>query len=238
MGGGITQRDELTIETKCGETVGSDGSYGAPNWSPDWIRKSLEISLKRLQLDYIDLFAMHGGSINDCSDKLIYTFYDMKSQGLIRAYGINTFDTDVLNWVAENNTFDYVMLDYNIMRQDREPLIEKLTDAGVAVIAGSALGESLYSKKIFKVKNRNDFWYLVRAIVRFRSLMNKSKDFKFLTKQDGYTANQLALRYVLDNENISSAVFSTINIEHLIENLKVTDINMSENIRKDIKKRA
>ena len=112
------------------------------------------------------------------------------------------------------------------------------TNAGVAVIAGSAMGESLYSKNIFKVKNRNDFWYLARALVRFRGLLNKSKDFKFLMKQDGYTANQLALRYVLDNKKITSAVFSTINTEHLVSNLEAVNITMSENIREEIKKRA
>ena len=233
--GGV-QRSTLVIETKCGERINPDGSYGTSDWSPDWIKQSLEISLKRLQLDYLDLFAMHGGSIKDCSDKLLNTFQSMKQQGLIRAYGINTFDTDVIEWVAKEKCFDYVMLDYNIMRQDREHLIEKLTNAGVAVIAGAALGESLYSKKLFHVKNRNDFWYLARALVRFRKLIDKSKDFKFLTKSDQYTANQLALRYVLDNKNITSAVFSTINEKHLLENLK--EITMPESIREEIKKRA
>lgn len=140
--------------------------------------------------------------------------------------------------MVQEKCFDYVMLDYNIMRRDREPLIEKLTNAGVAVIAGSALGESLYSKKIFRVKNRNDFWYMAKAVIRFRDLMNKSKDFKFLTKQDKYTANQLALRYVLDNKQVSSACFSTVNTDYLIENLKAVDIEMPKKIRKEIKRRA
>ena len=81
----------------------------------------------------------------------------MKSQWLIRAYGINTFSTEFLEWIAQEKSFDYVLLDYNIMRQDREPLIEKLKATGVAVIAGSAMGESLYSKNVFKIRNRNDF---------------------------------------------------------------------------------
>lgn len=236
--GGITHRENLVIETKCGETINPDGSYGEMDWSPDWLKKSLEISLKRLQLDYVDLLAMHGECDKSLIPHIIQTFEDMKSEGLIRAYGINTFNTEFLEWVAQEKCFDYVMLDYNIMRQDREPIIEKLTDAGVAVIAGSAMGESLYSKKVFRIRNRNDFWYLARALVRFRGLMNKSQDFKFLTKVPGYTANQLALRYVLDNEMVTSAVFSTINTEHLTENLKGVDITMPESIRKEIKKRV
>lgn len=238
MGEGITRREDLVIETKCGETVNNDGSYGSCDWSPDWIKKSLDISLRRLKVDYIDFFAMHGGGISDCSDRLLDCFRDLKSQGLIRAFGINSFDTDVLTWVANEKCFDYVMLDYNIMRQDREHLIRRLTKAGVAVIAGSALGESLYSRKIFMVKNRNDFWYMARAVVRFKDLMSRSKDFRFLTRQKEYTANQLALRYVLDNENVSTACFSTINTAHLEENLKAVDIEMPEDVREMIKKAA
>ncbi len=238
IGEHITRREDLVIETKCGETINSDGSYGSYDWSPDWIKQSLEISMKRLNLEYVDLLAIHGECEKKFVDPLIKTFQDMKSQKLIRAFGVNTFNTDFIKWVSEERCFDYVMLDYNILRQDREALINKLASSGTGVIAGSALGESLYSKKIFRVKNRNDFWYLVRAIVRFRGLMDKSKDFRFLTKQHEFTANQLALRYVLDNESVSAACFSTINEDHLIENLEAVDIEMPEKIRNEIKKRA
>lgn len=235
---GIIKRENLIIETKCGETINPDGSYGDRDLSSDWLKRSLDISLERLQLDYIDLWALHGECDKSEVESLVYTFQDMKSQGLIKAYGVNTFNTDFLEWVAKEKCFDYVMLDYNIMRQDRESIIKKLIDAGVAVIAGSALGESLYSKKIFRIRSRNDIWYMARAVIRFRDLMSKSRNYKFLTKQEGYTANQLALRYVLDNKNISSACFSTINRKHLLENLKAVDIKMPEHIRKEIKQRA
>lgn len=234
----IISRSDIVIETKCGETILQDGSYGPSDWSPDWIKRSLEISLERLKLDYIDLLAMHGGCEKKELEPLLRTFEEMKKSGLIRAFGVNSFNTSFLEFVAKERIFDYVMLDYNIMRQDRENLIEKLTSAGIAVIAGSAMGESLYSKKIFKVRSRNDLWYLLRALVRFKDLMHKSKDFRFLTKYKEFTANQLALRYVLDNNLISSAVFSTTNPKHLAENLKAEEIIMPEKIRKEIKKRA
>ncbi len=233
--GTITRKD-IVIETKCGETVNDDGSYGSHDWSPDWIKKSLEISLKRLRTEYIDLFAMHGGSISDCSDTLLNCFRDLKSQGLIRAFGINTFSSDVIDWIAENKVFDYVMLDYNIMKQDREHQIEKLYSSGVGVIAGAALGQSLYSRKTHLT--RNDLWYTLRSMFKFKYMRQKSKNFKFLSQYNDYTANQLALRYVLDNEKISSATFNTTSVDHLIENLKAVDIEMPENISIEIKKRA
>ena len=114
-------------------------------------------------------------------------------------------------------------------------MIEKLVNSGTAVIAGSAMGESLYSKPILKISNRNDLWYLARALVRFKNLLYKSNDFRFLKDYTDYTANQLALRYVLDNKNISSAVFGTININHLIENVMAVNMEMPDEIKQRIK---
>ncbi len=236
MGEGIISRKDIVVETKCGEKVNADGTYGSSDWSPEWIKKSLEISLKRLQVDYIDLFAMHGGSIKDCTDELIYTFENLKSEGIIRAYGINTFETDVIEWVSKEKCFDYVMLDYNVMRQEREPIIKKLYTGGVGVIAGASLGQSLYKREIRF--NRNSIWYYMRSIVKFKEMRKRSADFKFLNSIPGYTSNQLALRYVLDNEYISSAVFNTTSIAHLKENLRSLEISMPTEVKKRIQSRG
>ena len=70
---------------------------------------------------------------------------------------------------------------------------------------------------------------------RFKYMRQKSKDFRWLNKVDGYTPNQLALRYVLDNDKVSSATFNTTSIEHLEENLKAVDIEMPEKVRERIR---
>ena len=156
----------------------------------------------------------------------------MKIQRIIKSYGANTFDTDFLKWICKEKCFDYVMLDYNIMKQEREILIRALYDNEIGVLAGAALGQSLFSKR--KIRNRNDLWYFLRSVVNFKAMRKKGKSFEFLNHYSGYTANQLALRYVLDNQYISSAVFNTTNVDHLTENLRATEITLPDNIRKRI----
>ena len=238
IGKGLARREDLIIETKFGETIRPDGSYGPSDWSADWVKKSVEISLGRLGLDSIDLFAMHGGTPQDCTPGFLKALRDLKDQGIIRAYGVNTFDDAFIDWIRKEQCFDYVMLDYNVMKQSREGVIRALADRGIGVLAGAALGQALFAKNVFQVKNRNDLWYLLRTLAHFRGPMKKSRDFRFLTEQEGYTGNQLALRYVLDNENITSAVFNTTSVEHLAENLKATEITMPEQVRKMIRQRA
>ena len=89
-----------------------------------------------------------------------------------------------------------------------------------------------------KIQDRNDIWYRLRALAHFRDHMRKAREFRFLTEQKKYSGNQLALRYVLDNPHISSAVFSTIHLQHLLDDLSAAEIVMPEQIRREIIARA
>lgn len=221
------RREDFVIETKCGETLLPDGKYGPADFSPDWLRRSVEISLERLQTDHIDLLATHGGRRKYFTDEFFALMEDLKRQGLIRAYGVSSgVDAETLEWIAAERCFDYVMLRYNIFTQEQEERIQKLHDAGVGVLAGASLGEGLYSNRVLKVRNRKDLWYLARAFVHQRANLKRGKAFRFMSECEEATSNQIALRYVLDNPNVTAALFNTTNPEHLRENALASEITM------------
>ncbi len=224
---GKTQRSKLIIATKCGTRRNSEGK-AYHDWNLDWLKKSVMYSLKHLQTDYIDMLHLHGPGITDLTDEVVKTLQDMKAKGIIRAIGVNSFDTEVLEYIYKTQCFDFVMLDYNIMRQDREDLIERLYTAGIGVIAGAALAQSLYSNRIYRIKTKNDIWYLLRALKNFRGHMIYGQKFRFINKHPLYTGNQIALRYVLNNSYITSAVFGTANVEHMVENCKAVNIDLDQ----------
>lgn len=178
---------------------------------------------------------LHGGSISVITPQLLSALRELKSSGTIRAIGINTFSTDVIKWVAKEKCFDFVMLDYNILRQDREQLIKTLYESGVGVIAGAPLAESLYSNRIFKIKKSKDLWYLARAFANFRGQLIKGRKFTFINDIEGMSGSQIALKYVIDNPYITSAVFGTTTMTHLEENVRAQDIKIPESILQRIK---
>lgn len=229
----VIKRDQVIISTKFGERV-EKGKW-VPDFSPEWMKKSLHISLKRMEIDSVDMLMCHGGQIKDMTPDLLSEMRKLKEKGIIRAFGINTFDTDVIEWVAKTKTFDFVMLDYNILRQDREALIKKLYDNGIGFIAGAPLAESLYSNRIFKIKSIKDLWYLARAVVRFRGQLMKGRKFRFVNDVDGMTGTQVALKYVLDNQYISSAVFGTTTMAHLEDNVKAQEMKIPDMVLKRIR---
>ena len=233
FGRGIWKREDIIIQTKGCETLNDDGTYGANDFSPDWIKKSIEMSLQRLKLDYIDLFALHEANPEGLSDGLFHLLDDLKSQGIIRAYGVGGVSDEFGRWICKEKCFDYIMMTYNYAEARRKPLIEELSDAGIGILAGGSLNRSLNTIRKFP-RNRNELWYLLRALGRFRKDIKRSKLFSFLKNVAGMTPQQISLAYILENPSITSACFNTLNVEHLKENAKAPGMIIPDEIKQRI----
>lgn len=224
-------RQDVVISTKAGTRI-IDGKY-AHDVSEEWIKRSVEISLERMGIDYIDVLYIHGPSMDDIrNERLLRVLSDLRSQGVIRTTGANTFDTPVIEAITQDKTFDVIMLDYNIVRQDREPQIEMLHSAGIACVAGQALAESVFLNSVFKLRSKKDIWYLARTFGRkqSRDLFIRARKYRFLNQKEGPSGSQVALRYVLDNPYVSSASFGTVSFEHLEENCNALNLTIPVNV--------
>lgn len=230
----ILKREDIVISTKFG-TKNVNGKY-VHDFTPKWMNHSVKTSLKRMGIDYVDLLLVHGPQVKDLTDEYLFEMRKLKEKGLVKAIGINTFDTDVIDYVCETRCFDFVMLDYNILKQEREPVIDQLYQNGIGVIAGAPLAESLYSNRIFKIRELKDLWYLARALVNFRRQLVKGRKFTFINKVPGITGTQVALKYVISNPHVTTAVFGTTTIEHLVDNVEARNITIPIDILMKIKK--
>ena len=198
-------------------------------------RRKLSSEYKNIGLDHLPLFQLHGPAISDLNDELLDKLLRLKQEGTIGAIGINTFDDDVIEHIIHLKVFDFIMLDYNILTQHREPVIERLYDKGIGVIAGAALADSLYSNRIFKIRGLKDLYYLARALKNFRDKLIKGRQFQFVNHIENITGAQIAIAYVLNNPKISTSVFGTTSAAHLLENLKGQDIALPNELMERIK---
>ncbi len=228
---GTDKRKELVISTKCGTRVDGKGNY-YKDWSVDWLKQSIDISLNRLNTDYIDMLNLHSPNLDNLTDDVWYWLEDIKKQKLAKAVGASCLTPQNNKSAVNNNIFDFIMISYNILKQDVEPVIEELHNSGKGVIAGTPLAKTLYSNDIYKVTNVVDAWYLLRALVKNRNYIKKGRDFRFINTIENATGNQIALRYVLENPHITSAVFGTTSKEHLLENIQAADIVFTEELKR------
>ncbi|GMA50657.1 D-threo-aldose 1-dehydrogenase [Alicyclobacillus contaminans] len=135
------RRHEVIIATK----VGNRWEPGKPGWywgpSKAYILQAVEDSLRRLKTDYIDLYQLHGGTLDDEMDDIIDAFEQLKTTGYIRAYGISSIRPNVIREYAQRSSIATLMTQYGILdRRPEEDVLDHVLAAGISVIARGSLG--------------------------------------------------------------------------------------------------
>ncbi|MFH0070961.1 aldo/keto reductase, partial [Peribacillus sp. NPDC056705] len=106
------RRDQVILTTKVGNrrVPGKEGWTWDP--SKSYIKSAVKDSLRRLNTDYIDLYQLHGGTIDDPIDETIEAFEELKQEGLIRYYGISSIRPNVIREYVQRSNIVSVMSQY------------------------------------------------------------------------------------------------------------------------------
>lgn len=140
-------RKDVLLATKVGNQRQPDGTL---RWAPSraYIIRSLENSLRRLKTDYIDLYQLHGGTIEDPTGEIIDTFEALKKEGKIRWYGISSIRPNVIRQYVEGSDITSVMMQYNLLdHRPEEEMLDLLARQGIGVIVRGAIAGGLLSGK-------------------------------------------------------------------------------------------
>ena len=229
-------RHDLVVSTKAGTRVGRWGRL-VKDFSPGWIRLSVEASLRRLRLEQLPLLLLHGPKLADLNTGLLTALEKLRQDGLVAHFGVSSFESSVLECLPSWRLFEVAMLDYNLTRLDREPLIEKLSAAGIGILAGKPLAQHTFSGRPLSIQSPQDIWYLARILRHRPSDLMLFKKFSFMAGQAiGATPSQLALAFVLENPHVSAAVFSTTRPAHVRENMAAIHVSLPESIQLAIRR--
>jgi aryl-alcohol dehydrogenase-like predicted oxidoreductase len=227
---GLAAKHNLTVATKAGSRI-SRGKWHE-DFSPLGVRQTVEESLVRLKLDTIPLLQLHGPEIANLTDDLLDTLIRLKEEGKVRHLGVNSFDMRVIEHVMTLPQFRVVMIDYNILRPEREAIVKRLAAQRLGILAGMALGGVLFRK--FNVGGFRSAWYLARAWKNHRADFSRAKSFRFLNDEPGQSSGAIALSWALRNPAISSAFFGTTRMSHLLDNLGSSGRIMGDDVLRKI----
>lgn len=218
----------LVVATKAG-TFAAQGRIGR-DLSPAAVVASAERSLRNLGLEVLPLLQLHGPAVAELTDDLLAALEGLKARGLVRALGVNSFDPVVIDHALGLPPIDVVMVDYNVLRPEREPLIARAAAAGKGVLAGMPLAMGHTGLKVASLKGPQDLWYAARGLLRHRREVLDGARFGFLHRLHGLTGSQAALAYVLANPGVSSAVVGTTRLPHLRENLRASGLTVPADV--------
>ena len=154
---------------------------------------------------------------------------------MAQALGVNSFDPAVIDQVIDLPAFDVVMVDYNVLRPDREGLIARAAAAGMGVLAGMPLAMGHTGGQVLKLRGARDIWYALRAMKNHRVEVAAGRRFRFLHRQTDISGAQAALAYVLAHPGVSSAVAGTTRMAHLLDNLGAAGLAIRPDLVRQIR---
>lgn len=144
-------REKVIIATKVGNRWNPDKTEWSWDPSKSYIKEAVKQSLKRLGTDYIDLYQLHGGTIEDNIDETIEAFDELKSEGFIRYYGISSIRPNVIREYVKKSDIVSVMMQYSILdRRAEEEALPYLHEHGISVVTRGPLAKGLLSDKMLE----------------------------------------------------------------------------------------
>jgi aryl-alcohol dehydrogenase-like predicted oxidoreductase len=212
------KRDKVIIASKAGNQWRADGSGW--DWNPrkDYILKCADESLKRLQVDYIDLFQSHGGTMEDDIDETIEAYEILVKQGKIRYYGLSSIRPNVIREFVKKSNIVSVMTQYSLLdRRPEESTLQLLHENNIGVLVRGSLASGLLIDKPAKAYLNYKETEVAAAEKAIQSVSSSERN-----------AAQTAIQYVLENPAVTSAVVGIRTMEQLKEAVGAIDKPLTE----------
>jgi aryl-alcohol dehydrogenase-like predicted oxidoreductase len=228
------RRDKIILATKFGNEVDDDGQLtGKVNSKPDYIRKSVEGSLRRLGTDYIDLYYQHRVDPDTPIEEVIQTLADLVSEGKIRHIGMSEAAPATIRRAARVHPITALQTEYSLWSRDPEDeILETVHELGIGFVSYSPLGRGFLTGQIKSLDDLDaDDWRRHNprfSEENFQKNLDIVEEVKEIAESKGITAGQLALAWVLAQSTDIVPIPGTKRVEYLKENIAAVDIELTK----------
>ncbi len=136
-------RSRIFLASKGGNRMNATGTGWTWDPSYEYLKQACLESLNRLETPYLDLYYVHGGTMEDDLDASIQAVKDLKADGKIKAYGLSSLRPNVIKYWLEHSDLDYLMTPYSLLDRRIEALLPLLNEKNVKVVARGPLAKGL-----------------------------------------------------------------------------------------------
>lgn len=232
------RRDQVFLATKFGVVRDTDDPHSrGVNGSPDYVRRSVEGSLRRLGVEHIDLYYQHRIDPEVPVEDTVGEMARLVDEGKVRYLGLSEAAPDTLRRAHRVHPITALQMEYSLWTRDAEQsMLATCRELGVGFVAYSPLGRGFLSGAI---RSPDDFdsGDFRRHNPRFQGEnfqrnLDLVDQVNVLADEKKVLPSQLALAWVLDQGDDIVPIFGTKRRRYLQENLGALRISLSDEDRR------
>ncbi|MEK5215388.1 aldo/keto reductase [Psychrobacillus sp. FSL H8-0487] len=216
------KRQNIILATKVGNRLNKSGDGWSWDPSKEWLTDAVHASLKRLQTDYIDVYQLHGGTMEDNVDEVIDTMKSLQKEGLIREYGISSIRPNVIERFLSKSNAVSVMMQYSLLDRRPEEWFSLLENNSATLFSRGTLAKGLLTKEgLSRASKTEDY-----LSYSHQELLEALKELNDLEAP----LSSIAQHYVLQNDVTGSMILGASSEKQLLESLQSYHLEVPESI--------
>ena len=229
------RRDEFIIATKFGIVRDPQNpSVRGINGKPEYIRKSVEGSLKRLGIETIDLYYQHRVDPQTPIEETVGALAELVKEGKIKNIGLSEAGAESLRRASKVHPITALQTEYSLWTRDVEDndVLATCRELGIGFVAYSPLGRGMLSGEIKKFDDfatddyrRHNPRYQGENFDKNLRLVEKVEE---IAREKNITTSQLAIAWVLTQGNDIVPIPGTKRIKYLEQNAAAADVMLSQ----------
>ena len=230
-------KNKVVIATKFG--IKLENFKQVLDAKPETIRKSVEGSLKRLNIEAIDLYYLHRVDPNTPIEEVASTIKDLIKEGKVKYWGLSEAGANTIRKADSVCKLTAIQSEYSMMwREPEREIIPLLEELNIGFVPFAPLGRGFLTGMLDKnstFKN-NDFRSIVPRFEKENLEANQVlvELVKDIANKKNITLPQVALAWVLAQKSFIVPIPGTRNLERLKDNISSTDVLLTEEELKDI----
>ena len=229
----LYSRESLSLSTK------------APAKSEEYLEYCINKSIESLDCKYIDNFHLWGPSQNQLENKnILKKLKYLKQKGLINKISVNTHELSIIKKISTGyfDEIEGVMVDYNLLQQDRKKYLNRIKNNNLSVFAGTVLCQGLLIESIFKTYLRTfSPFYLGRTILqkdKRRFIYPAKKLRKYIKSNYKDSFKKIPLSFIKNEDCVDYIAMGMLSFSSLDQNIEIIKNPIEKKITDKVSKWA